>query len=182
MKFKGLEVKILLLGILFLRGKNVDIYKSALEKEKAAEHFYRDLSEKTINKGLKSIFSLLADQESKHRKAIEQLEAGQQEPLETGASGDISKLFEDIIQSKDFDNLGIDQIELYKKAQDIEKKSRDFYLEKAEQAKIPIQKKAFLNLAEEERKHFFLLDNIIEFVSRPYNWLENAEFFHLEEY
>src|SRR3972149_1076231 len=34
----------------------------------------------------------------------------------------------------------------------------------------------------EENKHYFILENIINFVSRPQTWLENAEWHHLEEY
>ena len=68
------------------------------------------------------------------------------------------------------------------KAQDIEKKSRDFYTEKANEVKQEYQKDIFLKLAEEEKKHYFLLENIIDFISRPETWLENAEFNHLEEY
>ena len=37
-------------------------------------------------------------------------------------------------------------------------------------------------LIAEERKQLNVLDNIIEMVSRPQNWLDNAEFFHLDEY
>ena len=69
-----------------------------------------------------------------------------------------------------------------KKAQDIEKESREFYLQKADEVQDHCQKGIFRKLAEEENKHYFLLDNIIEFVSRPEQWLENAEFHHLEDY
>ena len=58
----------------------------------------------------------------------------------------------------------------------------DFYQEKAGQMEEEYQREIFTALAEEEKKHFFLLENIIEFVSRPRNWLENAEFHHLDEY
>ena len=82
-------------------------------------------------------------------------------------------------ESFDFD---LKQTELYKKAQDIEKKSYEFYTEKANEVTEEYQKEVFLKLADEEKKHYFLLENIIEFVSRPETWLENAEFYHLEEY
>ena len=39
------------------------IYEYALAREKKAEDFYRQLSEKTSNKGLKTIFGILADEE-----------------------------------------------------------------------------------------------------------------------
>ncbi len=88
-------------------------------------------------------------------------------------------LTSDTDKKADFD---ISQIEVYKKAQDIEKKSIDFYLQKADEVKEHCQKGTFRKLAEEEKKHYFLLQNIIEFVSRPESWLENAEWYHLEEY
>jgi rubrerythrin len=78
-------------------------------------------------------------------------------------------------------NFNISEIELYKKALEIEQQSRDFYLEKADEV-AEAQKEIFLELADEEKKHFFLIENIIDFVSRPERWLENAEFYHLEEY
>ena len=37
-------------------------------------------------------------------------------------------------------------------------------------------------LAAEEEKHDLLLENIIDFLSRPEQWLENAEGQHLEAY
>jgi rubrerythrin len=55
-------------------------------------------------------------------------------------------------------------------------------MEKANEVTEEYQKEIFQRLADEEKKHYFLLENIIEFVSRPETWLENAEFYHLEEY
>jgi hypothetical protein len=37
-------------------------------------------------------------------------------------------------------------------------------------------------VAGEEHKHYLLLERIIDFVSRPEQWLEDAEFYHLEDY
>jgi len=101
---------------------------------------------------------------------------------ETTILTDAKNIFAQIKESGESFDFDIKQTELYKKAQDIEEKSRDFYLEKANEVKEECQKGLFLKLAEEEKKHYFLLDNIIEFVSRPEHWLENAEFYHLEEY
>ena len=67
------------------------------------------------------------------------------------------------------------------KARDIEKKSQDFYTEKANEVTEAYQIELFLKLAVEEKKHYFLLDNILDFISRPEQWLENAEFFRLED-
>jgi rubrerythrin len=64
----------------------------------------------------------------------------------------------------------------------LEKQSEDFYLDRADQAKDTEQKQLFRRLASEEKKHCYLLENIVDFVSRPRSWLENAEFLHLDDY
>ncbi len=85
-------------------------------------------------------------------------------------------------EGKDFGGIFLPQIELYKKAQEIEKKSWDFYLEKGGEVNDPLQKEIFLKVADEEKNHYFILETIIDFVSRPQQWLEDPEWYHLEEY
>ena len=82
---------------------------------------------------------------------------------------------------KDF-NFNISELELYKKARDIEKDSRNFYLEKTKEVEDANQKQIFKKLADEEKKHFILLDSICDFVGRPQTYLENAEFSHFDDY
>ncbi len=43
-------------------------------------------------------------------------------------------------------------------------------------------KKALTRIAEDERKHRFVLEDMIEMVTRPLTWIENAEFIHFDEY
>jgi len=52
----------------------------------------------------------------------------------------------------------------------------------SDKVQIESQRKIFLKLAGEEKKHVFLLANLVEFVSRPETWIENAEFNHLDDY
>jgi rubrerythrin len=74
------------------------------------------------------------------------------------------------------------EIGRYNKAIEIEKKSEDFYTEKANEVDNPQVKDILLRIAADEKKHQFLLQNTIDFISRPQSWLENAEFYHLDEY
>ena len=76
----------------------------------------------------------------------------------------------------------ISEADLYRKAVEIEKRSKDFYLEKAEEAKDPDQEKIFRKLADEENKHQLLMENFVSFVSRPETYLEDAEFYHFDDY
>ena len=162
--------------------KIVDILEYAMQMEKDGEDCYRQLAQQTANKGLKTILVMLADEEVKHYNAVEKMKTVKPRIAETTILTDAKNVFVQIKESGESFDFDTTQIWLYRKARDIEKESRDFYLEKADKVAEEYQKELFLRLAEEEKKHYFLLDNIIEFVSRPEQWLENAEFYYLEEY
>ncbi|MFH1742117.1 MAG: ferritin family protein [bacterium] len=162
----------------------MNIFEYAMEKEKHAERLYRELAEKAPDPGFASILTLLADNELKHFDTLKQMKAASSDIafVDTDILPDAKGLFEKMKSGVKHFNFDESQKELYKKAQEIEAESRDFYLERSSEAENGLQKELFLKLAEEEKKHYFLLDHIIEFVSRPDTWLENAEWHHLDDY
>ncbi len=162
--------------------KIVDILEYAMQMEKDGENYYHQLAQQTANKGLKTILVMLADEEIKHYNAVEKMRTVKPPIAETTILTDAKNVFVQIKESSESFDVDIKKTEIYRKAQDIEEASRNFYLEKADEVEEKYQKEIFLRLADEEKKHYFLLENIIEFVSRPETWLENAEFYHLEEY
>jgi len=157
----------------------MNIFEYAMQMEKDGEEYYRQMAGKTANKGLQAILTMLADEEVKHYKTIEKMQTKEPHMEDATILSDARNIFVQIKESGESFDFDIQQTELYKMARDIEKNSRDFYTEKANEVTKKYQKELFLKLAEEESKHYFLLDNLIEFVSRP---ADNAEFFHLEEY
>ena len=84
-------------------------------------------------------------------------------------------------EEKAFD-FNVSQVDFYGKAQELEKKSEAFYLEQSGAAESRAHKEIFVRFAAEEKRHGVILENIIEFISRPDSWLENAEWHHMEEY
>ena len=160
----------------------MNIFEYAMQMEKDGENYYRELAQKTNNKGIKTILTMLADEEVKHYNAVKQMMTTNPQMVETTILIDTKNVFEQMKKGQGAFDIDVGQIQLYKKAQDIEEKSRDLYLEKTNRVEKEDQKELFLKFADEEKKHYFLLENIINFVSRPETWLENAEFFHLEEY
>ena len=161
----------------------MNIFDFAKEKEKYAEEFYRDRAAKSPNKGLAEVFLLLANEEEKHYELIEKMQDDAPVELgETSVLADAVTIFEKIREGAKKFTFDKSELELYSEAQKIELSARKFYEEKADEVETPAQRETFHKLAEEENKHYFLLDNIIEFVSRPQQWLENAEFYHLEDY
>lgn len=159
----------------------MNIYDYAMEMEKDGEVFYRELAVRTANKGLKTILTMLADAEVQHYNLFQNLKTHENILVaETTILDDVKNIFIKMKEEGQF-TTDVTQVELYKEAQDLETKTRSFYLEKSDEVGSP-RKEIFLKVAEEEKRHFFILDRIIDFVNRPTYWLENPEWYHLEPY
>ena len=161
----------------------MDIFEFAMGKEKHSEQFYRDLAERTGHTGLRSILTMLADEEVKHYRTVEQMKTETpHEVTDTPVLENAREVFEKMRGSAQKLDFHISEVDLYRKACDIEEASRKFYLECAKEAQDPAQKEIFRKLAAEEDKHYVIVDNIRSFVARPETYLENAEFFHYDDY
>jgi rubrerythrin len=169
----------------------MDLYSFALQMEKDGEEYYRELAKKSKNDGLKEIFTMLADEEVKHSQFIEKMQQNKNLPevVESKVLAEVKNIFTRMRNGKlDFEPGDyIDTTEeanAYRKACKTEEQSKQFYLDKAkettdQQARLILEK-----LAAEEEKHCRIMENLVEFISRPEpgNWLEDAEWHHLEEY
>ena len=159
----------------------MNIYDFAFKMEKDSEEYYRELAGKCNNAGLKNILLKLADDEKKHQEIVLKMKSSANvEMSDTKILNYAKNIFQEMKDKKEKIEVNIRQKDLYTKAEELEKKSEDFYLEKAKEAEDQKHKEIFLKLAEEEKKHFFLLYNIQQFVSHPDYWVENAEFHHLD--
>jgi len=162
----------------------MNIYKYAMKMEKDSENYYNELANKTDDTGLQNILKMLANDEVKHYNIIEKMMKtdASAELAETDILKNAKNIFIKIKGKNIVFNFGLSQIDFYRKAQEFEEKSYKFYLEMSDKVEIESQRKIFLKLAGEEKKHMFLLENLVEFVSRPETWIENAEFNHLDDY
>ena len=162
----------------------MNIYKYAMKMEKDGENYYSELANKIDDAGLQNILRMLANDEAKHYNIIEQMVKTDvnAELAETDILENAKNIFVKIKGKNIVFDFDLSQINFYRKAQEIEEKSYMFYLEMSDKVEIKSQKKIFLKLAEEEKRHMFLLENLVEFVSRPETWIENAEFNHLDDY
>lgn len=163
----------------------MNIFEYAMQMEEDLEQHYRDMAEDCGNKGMKKIFTMLADEEAKHYKAVKRMKEQEDvdpEMTETKILDRVNTVIGEIRDEKDVAGCGENQVDVYVKAREIEGKSRDFYNEKAAEVDKEKQKDLFRKLAKEENKHFNIMENMIELVRRPERWLEDAEFFKIEEY
>ena len=161
----------------------MDIFKFAKQMEKEGEGYYRDLAKKTAVPGLREILTMLADSEVNHYRVFQNME--KQLPCKLPNTPFLSSAKAVFAQMKGEQKLIASdqtQIALYRKALDIEETSRDFYIEKAKQLENHEQKAVLMKIADQEKQHYQIVDNMIDLILAPELWLENAEWHHLDEY
>lgn len=161
-----------------------DIYEFALEFEKENREFYEECAGGTNDETLKNVFEELAAEEAKHEKIVQALADDRNV---TSVKSDINMKAKDAFDkiAENFDEKDLmpeGQVDIYKKAKELEIKSKNFYKEHAEKSNNATVAKVFNELSAEEKKHEEILDNIITMVNRPNTWLDDAEWYHLEEY
>jgi rubrerythrin len=161
----------------------MEVFDFALKMEKDGEDFYRNLAREAGDNGVARVLTMLAGAEVKHYEAIKAMANEKYEYSEQPVMAPARNIFQEMKESgeKVFD-LKAKQLDAYRTAQELEKKSRDYYRLQAEQMKESPAGEIFSLLANEEEKHYRLLDSLADFVSRPETWLENAEFTKLEDY
>ena len=162
----------------------MSVFEFAMKMEQDGEKFYRDLAGKTTNAGLKQIFTYLADEEVKHYNLFKGLLQRQPTDYEsTDILADSVNVFAQMKQRGDIDvSDDVSQLDVYKQALEWEKKAYEFFEEKCSEATDPSEKKFLETIAKEERRHYRLIDGIIEFIGQPVTWVEDAEFNHLTNY
>ena len=159
----------------------MDIYEYAMQMEKDGENLYREVASKTSDPGLRAILTMLADAEVRHYKLFQNMKNNDKLRMpDAPILNDVKNIFIEMREKKQFE-ADVSQVELYKKAQGIEEQTRDFYLAKAEEVATD-QQEIFLKIAAEEKRHYIILENIIRLVSKADIWLENPEWYHLEDY
>ncbi|WP_331775362.1 ferritin-like domain-containing protein [Sulfurospirillum sp. 1612] len=161
----------------------MNAYEYAMEMEKEGESFYRELANKSTDIGIKNIFLNLANEEVKHYELFKRLaqEEGDASVPKMNVMKDAKAIFAEMKASgRDLD-FGHDQVVLYQKALESEKKAYDLYVKKADEVTDAKHKEIFLRIAAEEKKHLELLENLVDFVDSPMNWLESAEFYNMGE-
>lgn len=162
----------------------MSVFEFAMKMEQDGEKFYRDLAGKTQNEGLKQIFTNLADEEVKHYNLFKGMSERQDMGYESADILEGSKnLFAEMKAKGNIDVSGdASQVDAYKQALGWEEKAFNFFTEKHNEATDPDEKKFLAMVAEEEKRHCRLMEAIIDFITQPESWVENAEFNHLTDY
>jgi rubrerythrin len=159
----------------------MEIYDVAIKMEVEGAAFYRDLAKRTSSEGLKAIFTMLAEDEDRHKETFEAMKANKEiTVVADDAATRATKIFKQF-SKEDFLNEG-DQLAVYEEALEIELKSIELYTQQLDKTNDSKEIEALEKIIEEERRHYDLIDDIIVMVERPERWVEQAEFGVRDEY
>jgi rubrerythrin len=159
-----------------------DIFEFAKQMELDGKAMYEEEAAKVNNPGLKKILLMLAEEEQKHYDLFDAMKnSGDLGVLPSISMSAIKNVFQEIKDSGEKIELPENETEFYKKALEIEQKSEQFYRSEAAKQSGNVQE-TMIKIAEEEHRHAILMENMIQFVNRPNEWVEHAEFNHIEDY
>jgi rubrerythrin len=162
----------------------MNFFEKAKEMEDQTQNYYTELAEKCeSNEGLKYILKKLVMDHEQHGKKFQQMTNDNCTELESAAAFESTiKFFRDLQEKQETFSCDINQVNMYKHAKELLEKKIDFYQKGKEELDCDKNQAVLTEIIEEEKHHKFVLENIIEIVSRPQTWIENAEFTHIESY
>ena len=153
----------------------------ALKMEADGKAYYEKLAADCDDNDLKNLFTLLAEAEQTHYDAIlarkgEAAFAG----VESTTLEKAKNIFQRLLEVKSPGWLRGDT-DGYRHAVKAEEQSIDFYRDAAVKEDHPEVRSLLLALADEERVHLNIVENIYEFVESPKCFLAWQEFSNLKE-
>lgn len=162
----------------------MNILQLAVELEEQLEKFYLDQANMYGEHGLAGVFRLLAREERKHAELL--LRHSQKlDGLIIDASDVLSEakeLFVGMPPLQQDWKKDINHVDVYSLAQEKEAASIQMYEKLLDESSDEAEREVFHYLIGEEKKHYQILGEMADFVARPEEWVEDAEFGLRKEY
>jgi|UniRef100_A0A7V3VSK4 rubrerythrin len=154
----------------------------ALKMELDGKALYEQQAKNSTDPRLKQLFSMLARDEQRHYEIIEGFKKSSYDYKGTDTFKTTKNMFSEMLDKKQTFKVETNVFDAYRQAIEMEKKSVELYLSESTKSKNAQEKSVLLKLAEEEKKHQTILENLTEFVRKGEEWVESAEFTHLDEF
>jgi demethoxyubiquinone hydroxylase (CLK1/Coq7/Cat5 family) len=162
----------------------MNFYAMALELEEKLTRHYANLAQQCVqHPGIQSIVGLLERDHSRHIQALTQMQQDECDTiLRTDLFARAAAILKELKDKGEAFTCDIDQRELYQQALEITEEKVKLYRGHASMMQCPENRAKLQEIAREEEYQTRLLKNIIEMISKPQQWVEDAEFYHFEEY
>jgi len=160
----------------------MNVFDFASQMELDGKAYYEKLAAETPVAGLKTIFTRLAEDEQKHYKAIQDIKAAVKGTMaDTTVLEEAKNVFHDLMRDKTIVGGLRKDLDGYQHAMKIEADSVRLYEDMAKKESNPENVQLFLRIANEEKKHYNIMENLYDFVLAPQNFLAWGEFSNLKE-
>jgi len=163
----------------------MSIFELAMKLEADGRAYYLEHAERQDHSGLKKILLELADDELKHFNLFKSMRdgasVGPNNIKGTTVTQTALNIFEQLKANADSESFSSDTRAIWEHALEVEKHSEDFYRQKAAEVEDPAQKETWMKIADEEHRHWLLIQSVCEFLDEPERYLADAEWTSLDD-
>lgn len=158
----------------------MDVIKFAMQMELDGQKFYEQSASAAPTKELRRIFLYLAEEEKRHFKFFYSLSQSQtglaRSQLISGTLDKSKNLFVRMIEDNRQSKFPEEVREVWRQAREIEEKSVTLYTEEAEKDSDATRKDFLQKIADEERQHVYLIENVLNFLIDPKGFAASQQF------
>ncbi|HWI41429.1 MAG TPA: ferritin family protein [Verrucomicrobiae bacterium] len=164
----------------------MDVLDFALKMETDGKAYYQQLADKATVPGLKTIFTMLAEDEQKHYDIFQAMKERTPAGVREAPAADRARsVFEGLVAEDDFQKRAVVAndipTEAYEHGMRMEDESIRMYVDMMNKTQDEGARRVIARIIEEEKKHYNVLENIYDFVLRPHYFLQWREFTNLTE-
>jgi rubrerythrin len=161
---------------------SMNVFDFAMKMELQGKACYENLAASTQVLGLKNIFTGLAADEQKHYEVFRGLKEGKAfDMADSGMLEQAKSVFRELVGDKERMGDLREDLDGYRLGLKIEADSVKLYEDMAKKEQNQETLQLYLRIANEEKKHFNIMENICDFVMKPRYFLEWREFSNLHE-
>lgn len=161
----------------------MNAFEYAMKMEIDGKKYYEEQAAALGDSVLKNIYIELASDEQRHYETFKAMHEGADADINAAFQSNVLSTARNIFQNlkdgkKNLESFPTGVKEAWEKARAIEDKAEKFYREQAGKAEGENEKAMWLKIAGEEHNHWVALDNVIQFIDHPNQYIEDAEWSH----
>jgi rubrerythrin len=161
----------------------MNVFDFAMQMEMDGKAHYEKLAAGTPIAGLKKIFGMLAADEQKHFETIEAMKSGGNDAMAGSTALDEARnVFQGLMNDRELLGSLKKDLDGYRYAMKIEADSVKLYEDMAKKENRADIVQLLLKIANEEKTHYNIMENLYDFVLAPQNFLAWGEFSNLKEF
>jgi rubrerythrin len=166
----------------------VDILDYAMKMELDGKLFYQESAQKMPSAELKQILLTLADEEQKHFIFFKNMKESDitaaKQAIDSAPPSAIAtkNVFQQLIVNGQAALYAGDVLSIWRKALDIEEKAEKLYRDEAGKENDAARKTLLHQIADEEKNHVYLIENMLAFMADPAGFIDSANYQHFQSW